>query len=379
MSGGAPELKFGPTVGDTDVRRPELQFRRVLAQDRVVTRDVVVTAPVRIADLGGWTDTWFAGHGAVCHLAVGPGVTVAIRVLPVDAGPRLVVDVRDFGETFELPDTGAFAERHALLEAAIAAGQHVPERACHVSLTSGVPPGASLGTSAAVVVAVLAAFDAFAGRPIVASELARRAHGVEVQSLRRQSGVQDQIAAAFGGANFIEMPRYPETVVEALTISEATRTALNARLLVVFLGRGHDSSAVHQEVIRSIEGDGGQRRTLDALRALARQGRDALLSGDLDGYGRALSANCAQQAALHASLVNDVAAGVIEVARAHGAAGWKVNGAGGAGGSMTVMCGARSGARAELAGAIEQQAPGVRVLALTLSRAGVQVASVPPV
>ena len=38
------------------------------------------TAPVRIADVGGWTDTWFGSPGHVCHLAVGPGVTVrAIR------------------------------------------------------------------------------------------------------------------------------------------------------------------------------------------------------------------------------------------------------------------------------------------------------------
>ena len=111
---------------------------------------------------------------------------------------------------------------------------------------------------------------------------------------------------------------------------------------------------------------------LDALRVLARQGREALLAGDLDQYGRILSANCAQQAALNASLVNDVAAGVIDVARAYGAAGWKVNGAGGSGGSVTVLCDARPGARAELATALEQQVPGVRVLPLTLSTDGVQ-------
>ena len=78
------------------------------------------------------------------------------------------------------------------------------------------------------------------------------------------------------------------------------------------------------------------------------------------------------QAALHPSLVSDVAARVIDVARAHGAAGWKVNGAGGDGGSVTVMCGAGPGARAHLAPAIERQVPGVRVLHLQLSTTGVE-------
>ncbi len=174
--------------------------------------------------------------------------------------------------------------------------------------------------------------------------------------------MQDQIAAAYGGVNFIEMPRYPDTIVEPIVLQTATRDALDARLLLVYLGRAHDSSAVHREVIASIEAGGAPRRALEGLRALARQGREALLAGDLAAYGRALSDNCELQAALHPSLVSDVARRVIEVARGHGAAGWKVNGAGGNGGSVTLLCGPSAGARADLARQLEAEVPGVRVL-----------------
>ena len=344
-----------------------------LEQDRVVTRNVSVTVPVRIADLGGWTDTWFAGHGAVCHLAMCPGVTVRLSTRGADAGPRMVIDVVDFEERHQLPDGGAFRQRHALLAAAIDAAPLDPALSCHLSLTSSVPPGASLGTSAAVVVGVLAAFDAMSGVPVEPRTLAARAHMVEVHSLGRQSGVQDQIAAVYGGINFVEMPQYPETRVEPLTLAQPTREALDARLLVVYLGQGHDSSAIHREVIASIERDEAPRRALDVLRDLARQGRDALLAGDLDEYGRILSANCAQQIALHASLVNDVAAGVIDLGRAHGACGWKVNGAGGDGGSITLLCGPSPGARADLAEQVEAEVPGARVLPVRLSGTGVHV------
>jgi len=346
-----------------------------LEQDGVVTRTVVVTAPVRIADLGGWTDTWFAGHGAVCHLAVAPGVEVRLSARPADDGPGLVVEAHDFGERYVLPDAGAFERKHGLLAAAIGAARRAPDHAYHLHVASGVPPGASTGTSAAVVVAVLAAFDEVAGEPASRADLARRAHAVEVQSLGQESGVQDQIAAAYGGVNFIEMPRYPETIIESLTLDAATREALDERLLLVYLGEAHDSSAVHREVIASVEAGGTHRRVLDALRSLARQGRAALLSGDLTAYGRTLSANCDQQATLHSSLVSDVAARVIGAAQLHGAAGWKVNGAGGHGGSVTVLCGARPDARARLARHVEANVPGVRVLRVTLSPVGLKVHS----
>ena len=53
----------------------------------------------------------------------------------------------------------------------------------------------------------------------------------------------------------------------------------------------------------------------------------------------ALMANTAAQRALHPSLVCADAERVIAAAREAGALGWKVNGAGGEGGSVTVLCG----------------------------------------
>jgi D-glycero-alpha-D-manno-heptose-7-phosphate kinase len=35
-------------------------------------------APIRVNDIGGWTDTWFAGEGKVLNLAVMPAVEVQI-------------------------------------------------------------------------------------------------------------------------------------------------------------------------------------------------------------------------------------------------------------------------------------------------------------
>lgn len=333
-----------------------------------------VTAPVRVADLGGWTDTWFAGHGAVCHLAVGPGTCVEIEAAPAGADAWLVVELPDFGERHALGDAADLRARHPLVAAALEAAAPPRDRAWVVRLSAAVPPGASMGTSASVVVAVLAAFDALGGVPLDPPALARRAHLVEVEQLGQESGIQDQIAAAYGGANFVEMPRYPEAVVTPLPLGAAIREALDRRLLHVYLGRSHESWGVHRAVIASLTAGPASRDPLETLRGLARQGRDALLAGDLEAYGRVLVGNTEAQRALHPALVGDLAEAVIALARAHGASGWKVNGAGGDGGSVTVLCGAPPSAREALARAVEAGVPGVGVLPVTLSGHGVRAA-----
>ncbi len=45
-------------------------------------------APIRICDNGGWTDTWFAGHGKIFNIGVYPYAEVQIKVFPDGATDR---------------------------------------------------------------------------------------------------------------------------------------------------------------------------------------------------------------------------------------------------------------------------------------------------
>jgi D-glycero-alpha-D-manno-heptose-7-phosphate kinase len=64
---------------------------------------------------------------------------------------------------------------------------------------------------------------------------------------------------------------------------------------------------------------------------------------------------------------------VIAIAKEHGALGWKVNGAGGEGGSLTLLCGESSRAKRALVREIEQDSPAFRNIPIYLSRHGVRV------
>ena len=337
---------------------------------------ITANAPVRTCDCGGWTDTWFARRGAVFHVAVNPGVRVVLCARASDlAGPAAVtIHADNYGDRYAfVPGTRPWG-RHPLIEAAVEAVGVPPGLAIDLRVQSAVPPGAATGTSAAVCVAIVGALRALSGSGTDADEVARAAHRVEVDLLGQQSGVQDQYGAAHGGLNFIEITEYPSAARLEVAASGATRDALEARLMLVYLGRTHSSSAVHEEVIRDIDRHGtGRRAALDDLRAAAVAARTGVEAGDLAALGAAMVACTEGQRRLHPSLVSADAQRVIDAAAACGALGWKVNGAGGEGGSLAILCPPGGAARARIDAAIAQALPACQVLQTTIAPRGLDV------
>jgi D-glycero-alpha-D-manno-heptose-7-phosphate kinase len=336
-------------------------------------------APIRICDNGGWTDTWFAGHGQVFNVAVYPYAEVQVVVRPggggasASGGPRIILDAEDFGQRYAVGPEAPPWGPHPLLEAAIADMKVPHDLRLEVKVHSEAPAGAGTGTSAAVTVALIGALDALTPGRLSPHEVALAAQRVETEVLHRQCGIQDQLASAYGGINYIEMSAYPHAAVTPVAVEDATWWELERRLVLVYLGRSHDSSAIHEAVIRSLESAGPDAPALVELRGTAVRSREALLAADFAALGRAMIENTEAQGRLHPALVGTEARRVIGIAREHGVLGWKVNGAGGEGGSLTLLCDEDSSRKRELVRGIEQDSPVFRHVPVYLSRHGLRV------
>jgi D-glycero-alpha-D-manno-heptose-7-phosphate kinase len=331
-------------------------------------------APVRICDNGGWTDTWFSGHGAVVNIGVYPYVEVQLIVTPADGERQVVVHAENYGERYQVEPGGEpLPGRHQLLQATLDALAIPRELSVEINIHSEVPAGCSTGTSASVTVAMVGALDCLTPGRMTLHETAYTAHQIESERLGPQTGIQDQMCAAFGGINFIEMDHYPRATVSRITVPNSLWWELEKRLVLVFLGRTHVSSDVHRRVIAELESEGPGSARLEALRRAARQSRDALYAGDLDALGRAMRENNEAQASLHPDLVSVDARRVIEIAAAYGASGWKVNGAGGEGGSLTLLGDPVASVRREMLDAIRAADPLFQPIPIYLSRTGLRV------
>jgi D-glycero-alpha-D-manno-heptose-7-phosphate kinase len=339
----------------------------------VPLRVVNAVAPIRICDNGGWTDTWFAGHGKVFNIGVSPYVEVQVKVHPKGALPaRVLLDVENYADryTFEPP---VLPDRHPLLEATIDELGLPDDVSLEIGVFSEAPAGCSTGTSAAATVALIGALDSLTPGRMTRHQIAATAHRIEVDRLETQSGIQDQLCATYGGINFIEMSAYPHASLSQLPLPNTVWWELERRLVLVFLGRTHRSSEVHDRVIAGLAQEGESSPDLEDLRRAAEQARDAVLAADFSALGRAMTENTEAQSRLHPDLVNPQARAAIQVASANGALGWKVNGAGGEGGSITVLCGPDMRAKRELQVALRQTDPRFQIIPTRLSRHGLRV------
>jgi D-glycero-alpha-D-manno-heptose-7-phosphate kinase len=301
-------------------------------------RQVNAVAPIRICDNGGWTDTWFAGHGKVFNIAVYPYVEVQMRVTARHGETeRFSIHAENYGERYQLADPKGAYDKHPLLEAALDY-MHIPDDIClDLAIHSEAPGGCSTGTSAAVSVALIGALDTLTPGRMTPHEVAAAAHRIETELLKQECGIQDQLASAYGGICFIDMHQFPHASVSRIDIPDGVKWELESRLLLLYTGQAHSSSDVHRKVIRELEDAGPGCPKLMPLRQAAAWSRDALYAGDLTALGRAMIANTEAQGQLNASLIGPAHQELIAIARQHGAVGWKVNGAGGNGGSVTIL------------------------------------------
>lgn len=335
-------------------------------------RIISSVAPIRIADFGGWTDTWFAKRGRVLNIAVYPYAEVQIHVFPRGDRPQVAINAENYGERFTLESVAGPSDRHALLRAAIDYMGVPQDLALEITIHSEAPAGCSTGTSAAVSVALIGALDRLSPGYLTPHEAAAAAHRVETELLKRQCGVQDQLASAYGGISYIEILDYPHSIVSPITLPNSIWWELERRLSLVFVGE-HDSSEVHKMVIQELEAAGPQADKLAPLRETPVRAKNALYAGDFRALGRAMIENTEAQSSLHPDLVGPRHKAVIEIAQRYGAVGWKVNGAGGDGGSVTVLSGPDSAVKRAMLAAIRDRLGTMRDIPIYLSRFGLRV------
>lgn len=335
-------------------------------------------APIRICDNGGWTDTWFAGHGRVFNIAVYPYAEVQLCVYPREgSGPRITIFAENYGQRYTIADPNGVYNKHPLLEAGLDYMKIPEDIRLEVSIFSEAPSGCSTGTSAAVSVALIGALDWLTPGRMTPHEIATAAHKIETDLLGQQCGIQDQIASAYGGINYIDMHEYPRASVSQILVSNSTWWDLESRLALIFVGQSHSSSDVHKLVIRELEAEGKDSPRIEALRQTAEKSKNALYAGDLAALGQAMIENTEGQERLHPALIGEGHRKIIEVAKQHGAIGWKVNGAGGDGGSVTLLCGPDKTQKRQMIRQIEAASACLKNIPIYLSRFGLRVWETP--
>jgi D-glycero-alpha-D-manno-heptose-7-phosphate kinase len=132
---------------------------------------------------------------------------------------------------------------------------------------------------------------------------------------------------------------FPDTIVSPVNVPDPIWWEFEQRLCLVYIGKPHTSSEIHERVIKKLGKNAHQDHRIEQLRTLAEEAKNAFQNGNFTEFGRVMNSNTDVQRALHPDLVCEKAEEIIETGRMFGAIGSKVNGAGGDGGSVTLLFG----------------------------------------
>ncbi len=210
------------------------------------------------------------------------------------------------------------------------------------------PPGSGLGSSSALVVALVEAFTALLAAPLGPYDVAHVAFEVERLDLGLAGGKQDQYAATFGGTNFIEFHAGDRVIVNPLRVASSVLNELETSMVVCFTGVSRRSEAIIVEQQRGMTEPAGGRRAqdghgsdvMDSLHQLKRDAvemKEALLRGQITRMADILNRSWQAKKRTASGISSERIEGLYDLAFAHGAIGGKVSGAGGGGFMMFIV------------------------------------------
>jgi len=210
--------------------------------------------------------------------------------------------------------------------------------ALRVITYSDAPPGSGVGSSSALVVAMVQAYAELFQLPLGEYDVAHLAYEIERVDCAMAGGKQDQYAAAFGGFNFMEFGAGDRVVVNPLRLKRELTNELESRLLLYFTGRSRDSARIIESQIAATHESGGAAiAAMHSMKQAATSMKEALLRGRITEVLEILGDSWqAKKRAAHGisnSHIDQVAAAAVDA----GALGLKISGAGGGGFMMVAV------------------------------------------
>jgi D-glycero-alpha-D-manno-heptose-7-phosphate kinase len=300
---------------------------------------LIVRSPVRISFGGGGTDlpAYYERYGgAVVSVAINKYFYTVLRKRSDGLIQVISSDLRacETWQNIARMDLGG-TDLEIPLAVLKRMGSNI---SADLFLSSEIPPGTGLGSSAAVCVNVLKTIATYLHRSYSPYELAEQAYDIARNMLGKPVGKQDEYASAFGGLNFVRFERDGRVEVEALNLDTPILSQLQSNLMLFFTGTAHHSWTILKDQEKSSSNPMGKPvEALHEIRGLADRMRDILLTGDLRNFGQLLDEGWRAKKRVSEGVSSASIDELYALAKENGALGGKITGAGG-GGFLLLYC-----------------------------------------
>jgi D-glycero-alpha-D-manno-heptose-7-phosphate kinase len=191
--------------------------------------------------------------------------------------------------------------------------------------------GTGLGSSSSFTVGLLHALNAYRGAYVSAERLAHDACHIEIDLCGEPIGKQDQYAAAFGGFNLIEFQPDDTVSVTPVICAKETVRLIERNTLVFYTGITRSASSLLKDQSSAVATDGDKQRIMKRMVALTNTLRAELQQNNTLAFGEILHENWMLKREMSAGISTPEIDDWYARARAAGALGGKILGAGAGG------------------------------------------------
>jgi len=198
-----------------------------------------------------------------------------------------------------------------------------------INYDADLPARTGLGTSSSFAVGLLNAFHSLKGKQKDKRTLADEAIHVERVMCNEAGGLQDQIAASYGGMNRIDFDKDGYTV-RPIGISKERKERLNDNLMLFFTGFSRFSADIQSDTKKNI---GNNTKRLLKMKSMVDEAEEILVNEekDLDDFGRLLHESWMLKRSTGSKISTGQIDRIYDRALKAGALGGKLLGAGGGG------------------------------------------------
>jgi D-glycero-alpha-D-manno-heptose-7-phosphate kinase len=208
----------------------------------------------------------------------------------------------------------------------------IEDLSLEITSMADIPAGTGLGSSGSFTTALLKALHAYRKNLVHPEELAAQACEIEIGRLGEPIGKQDQYIAAFGGITCFEFLKDDRVAARPLRVSAETLHDLEDNLMIFFTGYSRSASSILKDQNdRSKEKDPAMISNLHFVKELGLRTLRAFESGKLCEFAELMNEHWHHKRNRSAAISNGKIDEWYELARANGALGGKLIGAGGGG------------------------------------------------
>lgn len=287
---------------------------------------IITRSPLRISLGGGGTDlaSYYKDHtGFVISAAIDKYVYITLHEAFSDGIILKYSRLESVGGVDEI--------QHPIIREALKLTQ-INSNHLEIASMADIPAGTGMGSSGSFTTALLKAFHTLKHESLTPRQLAEEACHLEIEKLGEPIGKQDQYIASFGGLTCFTFEKDGYVKAEPLKLSQETLFNLEDNLLLFFTGVTRSASAIlSDQDKRSKAQDQSMIDNLHFVKQMGYESREAFESGNLGKFAEIMHTHWEHKKKRSQGMSNPQIDEYYELARANGAIGGKLIGAGGGG------------------------------------------------